>query len=1025
MGKSHELKNSEEHFESELHRFEDEHEDVLNLLDKLRARGYMGDAVTVDDHQQDTADLDYQLDPEVLAEIPHRIGRFEIKSLLGQGGFGLVFLAHDPRLKRDVALKIPRPEAVMTRDLRQRFLREAEMCAALNHANIVPVFEVGTAGPICYTASGVCHGMNLSQWMKQADELPHPKLTAAICATLCDALQHAHSRGIMHRDLKPDNIMIGDNSKSQTDPQHIGPIDTPHGLAASVQITDFGLAKAIDDTSEITRTGSIIGTPAYMAPEQTESSFRDSSSPCSDLYSLGAVLYFLLTGRSPFQTESLLETIRAVKERPPVAPARIRAAIPRDLEAICLKCLEKDPESRYQSASELHSDLDRFLNNRPVEARSITVLDRLSRWIKRNPLISGALAAAVVFLIAALVATTAGLISTNNALQRESAAKSEAVRQYEAVKEAIDKYYVKVAANPALKSTPGAGPVRQELLGLALEYYTQYVAENRNDPSLNTDIAETELRIGEILDDFSRFNEAREHFEVAEQLVDDQLQLTPDDFDLRDLHSRILKALASVHLSIGDLEKSSGYFDGAIALQQDLFDENPDDLVQLQRLARYQGARGPLLQQQGQFEDWVQSMEEANNLFEMALQVDNSDLDFYRHALINRGQLAHAYRGTGQADAAETLTRELAEESRQLVEDYPDFWEVHDLYVGAAINLSTFHLMRGEFQQILPELEHSQIVVDRLCWLHPAVEKYRDLKQGVLQRLAVVFQQSGDPERTVEIFGELVEMAREQLAIDESIVKSQFNLAQHIVNYVAFFMYNHRDLANGLELMGEADHLSTACAAAQPNNNDYKLLRVMVLDISSQLAYAEHRYRDAIQQGNVAIQVINDIRSTTVDDPKVKRHTAPVFQNLARAYYRLEQYADSADNWRLMLDDCPSQWVIDGQYRLAATLIRLGQTDEAESMTSEIDTSQLRREQHFNRARYHAVKAGSGNDEAQRIASVDQALASLQDAQGSGFLDAMWKIDILESGDDFDPLRDDQRFQPLLQELKADLGDGS
>ncbi len=312
-------------------------------------------------------------------ELPKQFGRFSIVRELGRGGFGVVFLAEDPVLGRQVALKVPRPEVLVTPEVRRRFLREAEAASRLDHPHIVPVYEVGEEGPICYIASAYCEGPTLAQWLRlQTGSVP-VRLATRLVAVLSAAVAHAHERGILHRDLKPSNILLqrSDGSPSARD-------EVCHELGFVPRICDFGLAKLLDQVSQETRSGVPIGSPEYMAPEQAAGRLREQG-PATDVYALGVILYELLTGRPPHRGETDLETLRLVTDQDPPSPRALRPGLPRDLETIALKCLEKRPARRYSSASELAADLQRFLDGKPVGARPVPAWQHAGKWARRRP----------------------------------------------------------------------------------------------------------------------------------------------------------------------------------------------------------------------------------------------------------------------------------------------------------------------------------------------------------------------------------------------------------------------------------------------------------------------------------------------------------------------------------------------------------------------------------------------------------------------------------------------------------------
>jgi eukaryotic-like serine/threonine-protein kinase len=319
-------------------------------------------------------------------EPPTRVGRFEIVRELGRGAFGIVFLAFDLVLDREVALKLPRPEAIGTARLSRRFYREAQAAAAFSHPNLVSVFEWGQWGPVSYIATEYCAGPTLAAWLQlQAQPVPLAA-AAALVATLAAAVDYAHDRGIIHRDLKPSNVMLVPKRGGDSLP----PSGENDGLEFVPKITDFGLAKLLESGPDETQSGAILGTPAYMAPEQAEGRLGEVGRQ-SDVHALGVILYEMLTGRPPFSGATDAETLKRVALDEPTPPRRLRASIPRDLEAICLKCLEKLPRGRYPTALALADDLARFLAARPTQARPLGPFRRSLRWGRRRPAVTALL----------------------------------------------------------------------------------------------------------------------------------------------------------------------------------------------------------------------------------------------------------------------------------------------------------------------------------------------------------------------------------------------------------------------------------------------------------------------------------------------------------------------------------------------------------------------------------------------------------------------------------------------------------
>jgi hypothetical protein len=478
-------------------------------------------------------------------------GDYEIKHELGRGGMGVVYEARQLSLNRPVALKMVKAGLLAGDDALRRFQNEAEAVALLDHPSVVPVYEVGEHDGQRYLSMKLIPGGSLVPLLDRYKG--DPKAAAALLAEAAEAVAHAHMRGILHRDLKPANILVDEHGH-------------PH-------VTDFGLAKRVEADVDLTASGAILGTPAYMAPEQATGR-RGNITTATDVYGLGSVLYALLTGKAPFGGESAVETLDAVRNMPPEPPIRTNALVPRDLETICLKCLEKDPQRRYPGAQALADDLRAWLDARPITARPVGPAARAWLWCRRRPSVAALAAGLIVALISGIaaggsqwaraernyrnaMAANASLTRTDAYLRTSLAAEQQAGRRaiagFEVALQAIQAYVSTVDADPRLKE-PEFRDLRDKLLRNALRFYQRHSREFSAKPrelGVRQALADAALTLAKLSREVGTTREAMAAYEEAIPILEGMVAELPDVLKPRDRLSDALLSLSRLQRDAG------------------------------------------------------------------------------------------------------------------------------------------------------------------------------------------------------------------------------------------------------------------------------------------------------------------------------------------------------------------------------------------------------------------------------------------------------------------------------------------
>jgi serine/threonine-protein kinase len=668
-------------------------------------------------------------------------GNYELIEELGRGAMGIVYRAFQPSAQRIVALKIIRRDRLesLPRDSRtnaiERFRHEAQAAARLDHEHIVTVYEVGDVeGELFYSMQCV-DGPSLAE-MLQAGPLENRR-AAGYMASVAEALHEVHLHGVLHRDLKPQNILVDRWSDRAL-------------------VTDFGLAKLAGQGEELTRTGDVMGTPPYMAPEQIRDSSRATAA--SDVYSAGATLYHLLTGRPPFQAATGVETLRQALDQEPVPPRQLNPEIERDLETICLTCLHKEPARRYASSLVLSEDLGRYLRGEPIGARPVGAGEQAWRWCRRNPLTATLASLAALFLAAALASTTVGYVRTRVLLDEAEAARRQSDESSRHARDAVNAFFTRVA-DDTLLNQPGMQPLRKDLLEQALAYYQRFLAERSDDPSVQDELARCYFRVGRITEAVQSSAASLEAYNSACRIQTRLLAETPGDLARLQALSNTWNALGRVHHQMHHLDEAGKAFSEALVLRQQLADAQPEQLEFQNALANTCMNLGLVEKDRGRPEEARRHLERAQVLRRDLLRHDLADplgLEIRRDLGKGHFNLANLAMSQGDAAGSRANLEQAIAVFERLHRQYPaDLAHQHRLGLSYR-TLADLLAAQKQHQDAASYYVRAQRILQSLAEANPRVREYQSALAHLLMDLGLLRHQQGESAAALKLFQQAV-----------------------------------------------------------------------------------------------------------------------------------------------------------------------------------------------------------------------------------------------------------------------------
>lgn len=670
---------------------------VAKLNEAVNHETDAGNGASTATRRPRTQTYDFLEPPQIEGELG-RLGPYRLWRVLGHGGMGIVFQASDARLGRDVALKVLLDARYTDPHYVSRFEREAEALSHLQHPHIVRVYEAGQHRGRPYLALEYISGGTLAE--KTAGRPYGIPESATLIETVARAVHYAHTQGILHRDLKPGNILI-----SATDQRPL--------------VADFGLSKRTDLT-DLTQTGDVLGTPGYIAPELVGRG--KESTAAVDTYSLGAILYDLLTGRPPFRGETPFETLDQARTSEPVPPRRLRPAIPRDLETICLKCLQREPSKRYATAEGMADDLARFLRHEPIRARPISVAERLVKWGRRNPALALLIAVSslsLVLFVALNLMYSERVRATLVQVQNE---RNRADEGYQSARDTLNRMLTRLERRP-VGDAPQLKELQQELLEDALAFYLAVLRRgNQQDPAVKRDCALACQRAGTIESLLGKWDDASTHFQMCLKLISELPAELRDDPGVQQLLGACHNNIAIVANNNRRWEEAEQHHRAAFEIQERLQKLRPEEASYRSGIAETSLNLGVVYQLTGRSREAEQSLVRARDMH-TALAEQFPDNESYRSSLAqDHENLALLYQNSDRADRAELAVQghDKADKTlRPLVAKHPPGGEYALTLAAVCINWSYCLRAAGKHEEAIAKTSEAVELSERILQKEP------------------------------------------------------------------------------------------------------------------------------------------------------------------------------------------------------------------------------------------------------------------------------------------------------------------
>jgi tetratricopeptide (TPR) repeat protein len=1008
---------------------------------------------------------------------------YEVLGVLGRGGMGVVYKARHLRLGRLVALKMVLAGGHAGPSELARFRTEAESVARLQHPGIVQIFEVGEHQGLPYLSLEYCSGGSVERLLNGT---PLPARQAAeLVERLARAMHAAHQANIIHRDLKPANILlqVAEGALDKEGQDRCSSLQFAVGTlqAAIPKITDFGLAKRLDEAGQ-TGTGTVVGTPSYMAPEQADGKNRQLG-PAVDIYALGAVLYELLTGRPPFKAATPLDTILQVVSDEPVSPSHLQPRTPRDLETICLTCLRKEPSRRYASAAALADDLGRFREDRPIAARPSGPIERAGKWARRRPT---AAALAVASALAVLILTMGGVLFTRQVraerdraqfergqadIQRRLAedqtdradrARQEAVEGFLLAREAVDRYATRVSESLKLRQED-LRPLRKQLLETVIPFYEKLVQRDTGAEGVRAEQARAYERLAAITGEIGDKQRAVEQYQKARELFGDLATARPDAAEYQSRLGSIHNELAGLYESMGQGDKAEASFREGISVWRRLVDGHPGNPVYQVNLASLQSNLAHLYTSSQRFGLAEELMKQALVTRQRLLTVTPGELAFRHNLAKDYINLGIFYATTRRLAQAAAEFQKAVTTSEALDRDYPKTAEYLHTLVVAYSNLGAVHNMQGRPDQSEACLQQ---VVKRGDWLveqHPSVTQFAVDLANLYNNLGTAYKEGRHKAEAPAAFRRAI--ALQELVSNQHplLVKPALELAGSCCNlghyyrdvqkpdqalplYVKavglleairkreprqvkarqFLLNTHYGQAMCLTQLGRAEEAckeweAAAALAEGPQRDDLRSeLGGSLCNVGAERA-TKGKWQEALSWYGRAVDTLDALATKNPGDGRVRAYLADSLAGRATSAYMRGRYSQSLRDWDRAIDlDAGRE--VTWRVARADTRARLGDHERAAREAAELGSlKELTASHLYDLARVHALAAGAAAGDLPTARSyADRAVELLRRAAAAGHFKKPQAIKRVRNDPDLKAIQAHAAFQKLIKEWSKD-----